>query len=278
MTNGYAAAVAPLPVFDESTLQKLCEILADGMSGSQMTTLLAKVKGPDPGEGTTKWKRLFQVLGEDQRRHSVGTHVVAFIHAAMAPVRYVGKTRDFDDLRSRMNVVLAFANYSLGPDGKLRHAEGVTNLADADERAGRLRAELSRRRVHPDVLKACRVELLQDNYFHAVLEATKSVAEKIRQRTQLLGDGHRLVDDAFALSSGPPRLAFNSLRTDSERSEHLGLMNLMKGAFSAFRNPTAHEPKALWVVREEDALDLLSVLSLLHRRLDAAVLVPRAPA
>jgi uncharacterized protein (TIGR02391 family) len=93
----------------------------------------------------------------------------------------------------------------------------------------------------------------------------------------LTTDGHRLVDDAFGQSSGPPRLAFNSLRTDTERSEHLGLMNLMKGAFSAFRNPTAHEPKTRWVVNEEDALDLLSLVSLLHRRLDTAVLVPRGP-
>ena len=269
--------MAKLPVFDDSTLQKLCEILGDGMSGSQITPLLARVKAPDPGEGMTKWKRLLQSLGECQRRHAVGNHVVQFIHAAMDPVRYVGEAHAFDEQRSQLNVVLAFAGYSLGRDGKLRPAEGVTNLTDAEERAGRLRAELSRRRVHSDVLRACRVEMLQNNYFHAVLEATKSVAEKIRDRTQIAADGHRLVDDAFGLSSGLPRLAFNSLRTDSGRSEHLGLMNIMKGAFSAFRNPTAHEPKARWVVTEEDALDLLSIVSLLHRRLDAAVLVPCVP-
>ncbi len=192
----------------------------------------------------------------------------------MDPVRFAGEAHSFENLRSRLNVVLAFAGYRLGDDGKLRSAEGVTNLTDAEQRAGRLRAELLRRRVHSDVLRACRAELLQDNYFHAVLEAMKSVAEKIRVRANLKTDGHRLVDDAFGLSSGTPLLAFNSLRTDTERSEHLGLMNLMKGTFSAFRNPTAHEPKTRWVVSEEDALDLLSILSLLHRRLDAAVLVP----
>jgi hypothetical protein len=35
--------------------------------------------------------------------------------------------------------------------------------------------------------------------------------------------------------AGFPRLAFNSLATDSERSEHTGLMNLIKGLFGAFR-------------------------------------------
>ncbi len=269
--------MARLPVFDDSTLQKLCEILSDGMSGSQMTPLLARVNAPDPGQGLTKWKRLHQALGECQRRHSVGNHVAQFIQFSMDPVRFAGEAHWFEDLRSRLNVVLAFAGYQLGDDGKLRAAESVTNLTDAEQRAGRLRAELLRRRVHADVLRACRAELLQDNYFHAVLEAMKSVAEKIRVRATLKTDGHRLVDDAFGLASGTPLLAFNSLRTDTERSEHLGLMNLMKGTFSAFRNPTAHEPKTRWIVSEEDALDLLSVLSLLHRRLDAAVRVPGPP-
>jgi Protein of unknown function (Hypoth_ymh) len=40
--------------------------------------------------------------------------------------------------------------------------------------------ELARHDVHPDVLRFCRAELMQQNYFHAVLEAAKSVADKLR--------------------------------------------------------------------------------------------------
>jgi uncharacterized protein (TIGR02391 family) len=47
----------------------------------------------------------------------------------------------------------------------------------------------------------------------------------------------------------------------------------MRGVFSAFRNPEAHEPKVHWHVSEADALDLLSALSLIHRRLDSAVVI-----
>jgi uncharacterized protein (TIGR02391 family) len=68
--------------------------------------------------------------------------------------------------------------------------------------------------------------------------------------------------------------AFNSLRTDSEKSEQKGLVSLMVGVFGAFRNPAAHAPKVVWYVSEADALDLLTTLSMLHRRLDAAVRVP----
>ena len=117
---------------------------------------------------------------------------------------------------------------------------------------------------------------MQKNYFHAVFEATKSVAEKIRSASGLTGDGAGLVDQAFGLGqSGMPFLAFNSLRTETQRDEQKGLMSLMKGMFGVFRNVTAHAPKISWTVTEQGALDLLTIASLIHRRLDSAVRTPR---
>jgi uncharacterized protein (TIGR02391 family) len=75
-------------------------------------------------------------------------------------------------------------------------------------------------------------ELLVDNYFHAVFGATKSVAEELRQKTGLGSDGSQPVDEALGIgNAGSPRLAFNSLRTESERNEHSSLMNLIKRVF-----------------------------------------------
>ena len=48
-------------------------------------------------------------------------------------------------------------------------------------------------------------------------------------------------------------------------------MNLFIGMFGTFRNVTAHGPKITWNITEQDALDLLTLISLLHRRLDATV-------
>ena len=67
-----------------------------------------------------------------------------------------------------------------------------------------------------------------------------------------------------------PFLAFNSLTTDTEKSEQSGIMNLFVGMFGAFRNVTAHGPKVTWNMTEQDALDLMTLASLLHRRLDLA--------
>jgi len=49
----------------------------------------------------------------------------------------------------------------------------------------------------------------------------------------------------------------------------------MKGVFGAVRNPQAHTPKLLWHISEDDALDLLGTISLLHRRLDTDVVPGR---
>jgi len=271
--------MAAIPEFTESVLQRICDILGDtttGLTGSQIGRYLRQLGIEDPFPNITKRHRLYEALSRRQQRDRCGNLVAAFIQTVMDPVLHTGDTEYFENKRRELNEVLAFAGYQLGEDGKLRVIEPAKTLTEAEERAGRLRAELQRRNVHPDVLAFCRAELLQDNYFHAVFEATKSVAEKIRSRTGLTADGSALVVQAFGLgNAGMPFLAFNTLQTQTERSEHAGLMNLMKGMFGAFRNVTAHAPKIHWNISEQDALDLLSLASLLHRRLDAAHRTPR---
>lgn len=123
------------------------------------------------------------------------------------------------------------------------------------------------------MLRFCRAELLADNYFHAVQEAVKCVADKVRTRTGLTDDGAALVDRA--LGGDPPLLAINPRVTASERSEQSGFANLVRGTFGMFRNTTAHEARIHWTLTKEDAEDLLTIVSLIHRRLDSAVMPSR---
>ena len=99
------------------------------------------------------------------------------------------------------------------------------------------------------------------------------MADKIRTRTGLTDDGDDLVSRAF--SGSIPMLAINALQTKSERSEQSGFANLLRGTFGMFRNTTAHEARIHWRMTKEDAEDLLSLLSLIHRRLDQAHMPPR---
>ncbi|MFD1545920.1 TIGR02391 family protein [Nonomuraea guangzhouensis] len=43
------------------------------------------------------------------------------------------------------------------------------------------------------------------------------------------------------------------------------------GLFSTFRNPSAHAPRVLLATPRSDALYVLTLISMLHRRLDSAV-------
>ena len=113
---------------------------------------------------------------------------------------------------------------------------------------------------------------MQENYFHAVFEATKGLAQRIRDMTGIHKDGAALVDHVFSVDR--PMLAMNTLRTETEKSQHKGFAALLKGCFGAVRNPQAHEPKILWQ-GEDDAADYLSFVSLLHRKLDDCVSIRR---
>jgi len=75
--------------------------------------------------------------------------------------------------------------------------------------------------VPADILRFCRAELVADNYFHAVLEATRSIADKLRAKSGLT-DGAKLVD--AALCGVTPRVRINALMTDSQRSEQSGFI------------------------------------------------------
>jgi len=269
-----------IPEFSQVELESICSILGntrEGLTGTEIGTILGRLGFHDPMPAMTKRNRLFEALAERQSQTRSGNAVGAFIQEALNPVRYVDNPTLFNSRRNSLNTVLAFCRYSLGEDGKLRFRDqAARTLSEAEEAAGRLRSELSRRKVHSDVLKFCRPELLQENYFHAVFEATKSVAEKIREKAGIDGDGSVLVDRAFGIGNqGMPLLAFNSLQTETERSEHNGLIQLTKGMFGVFRNTTAHEPKVKWPILEHDALDLLTIASYLHRRLDTCFRTPR---
>jgi uncharacterized protein (TIGR02391 family) len=87
-------------------------------------------------------------------------------------------------------------------------------------------------------------------------------------------DGPKLVESV--LEGSDPLIRLNARVTQSQRDEQRGVALLMKGMFAAFRNPAAHEPRLVWSMSEQDALDVLGTLSMVHRRLDGAV-IPSPP-
>jgi len=263
-----------VPIFDAQHLTSIAKILADtddGLTGSQIGYLLRDCEIPDVASDQTKWKRLFNAFVEFQNRRQFGNHVVVFVNKAMNPVQYTSSPQVFALRRDQLNTVLAFSGLSVGGDGKVRWVRRATGLDEALQRASRLHAALVSRGVHADVLEFCKAELLQENYFHAVFEAMKSIAAKIRRMSGLTSDGADLVNQAFALGKDcRPILAVNPLKTETDKGEQRGFANLLIGLFGTIRNPAAHNPKVEWPMAEQDALDILTTASLVHRKLDNA--------
>jgi len=266
------------PPFTEGDLRAIAKCVDSAATHSELPSLFRDAGLVEIGDasGFSKWQRIYNALAHAQNSTHTGNLVMKFIQTALAPRRFVHRAAEFDDLRTRVNNFLAFRGWQLFENGKFGRVVEASTIGEARARADRLRAELERRKVHGDVLNFCRAELLQENYFHAVLEATKSVSEKLRAKSGLTEDAGELAMKALSLGqAGIPFLAFNSLKTETEKSEQSGLMNLFIGLFGAFRNVTAHAPKLTWKMTEQDALDLMTLASLLHRRLDGSIRTTR---
>jgi uncharacterized protein (TIGR02391 family) len=261
----------PHPPIEGAILEGIAKVLGDtanGLTGTEITKFLAEVNIPDVDSTNSKFRRIYNAFVIFQNERKISNNILSFINKAMSPARFVGRQEHFEDLRSELNKRLCFIGLELSASGKFLKSTIVQTVSEAEQKANRLKSRLETRNCHPKIFQYCRAELLAQNYFHTVFEAVKSIAEEIRQKTNLMEDGGELVDKAFSLKN--PLLKINDLSNETMESEHKGFANLLKGIFGMFRNTTAHAPKIVWPISEEDALDILSTISLIHRRLDSS--------
>ena len=257
-----------IPLFNEGSIESLSKVLGDCGSGSEISRVLASCNIRDGSNESTKWRRLYAIFLEIQREDRCANQIMNFIQSFLTPARFVGRNDEFESHCIELNTILALSGFEYRADGQFRKRTPATTLSEAERRASTIQAKFQGRRIHSEVLKYCRAELMQENYFHAVLEASKGLAQRIRDMSGLDGDGAALVDKVF--TSKAPILAFNTLRTETEENEHKGFATLLKGCFATVRNPLAHEPKIMWD-GEDDAADYFTLISLLHRKLDDCI-------
>lgn len=259
-------------VLADAELQSIAKALGasdSGLSNSEIDDLLAACGLPNFGPDT-KWRRLYASFSAAQSSARARKPIIDFVKEAMRPPRHIGNKHRFEALRESLNTVFAFAGMRVDNDGRLMAGgrAAAKTISEAESIARQLRETLEQRGLHPEVLKYCRAELVDGNYFHAIFEACKGVSERIRTLSSLALDGSQLID--AALGGSTPLLRVNNYSSNSELSEHRGFVNLLKGIVSMFRNPLAHEPRLHWAVTRQDAEDLMGLLSLIHRRLDQA--------
>jgi uncharacterized protein (TIGR02391 family) len=268
-------ATKKIDMWMPSEVAAVARVLGDtenGLTGTEIAEHLALAKAVDPGP-ITKRHRIEEGLLRGQALTQAGNCVVGFINSVMRPIRWAGRPKGWYRFQAGLNEVLVHKGLCINDEGRVATARRASTLDEAARLAGRLQTELRRRGAHPEATRYCEEELLRRSTFHAMFEATKGLAERLRALSGAHDiDGTELVDHCFGTKGGDPVLRINTFSTKSEISEHTGFANLLRGIFGTFRNPMAHTARiAGWEITESDALDLFSMLSYLHRRLDGAV-------
>ena len=260
-----------IPKLSLGAIESISHLLGEGATGTEITNFL-KDKGIEDNSGeSTKWKRLYSTFVDLQKKDGLANRVLDISKTILDPARFIDKADKFEEYRQKFNQILAFSGLEYGKNGEFKRCEQAQNLDEAERRVQTIQSKFKGRSIHSEVLKYCKAELMRDNLFHAVFEATKGLAERIRDKSEIRDeDGSLLVDKVFSIKQ--PVLAFNSLRTETEKSEHKGFASLLKGCFSAVRNPLAHRPKILWK-GEDDIIDYFSLISFLHRKLDNCIVI-----
>ncbi len=253
--------------FSQPVLEQLAKAVAsENVTGAQITRCLKDLHLSDTSKESTKWKRLCAVFKKYQQKSGSSAKTFAIIEHLMNPVNFLNKKESYYDQLAAINKVLRMQGYEIDKSGIISRAEKITSIDVVSERYDSLLLKLKQRGVHEDVLKYCTKELLEDNFFHAVLEAAKGLSDRVRNMSGVQKDGTELFNTVF--SSKSPILQLNDLSTDSLRNQQNGLKEMLQGITHYVRNVNAHEPRISWIVEERDAISILETISFLHRMLD----------
>lgn len=269
-------------------LKAICDVLAhtdEGLTKSELSLKLGQCGIPllDNGYrnngltytvGLNKRDWLYNCLAAEINASKSYTKIFAFVESALNPASFVSETKrgTYEIMLDGTNKVLMLIGLEVGRDGKIAEVVKASSLDEVDRRVNSLSKKLYDRAIHHEVKKYCVKDYLRKDYYDAVFEAAKGIAQRIREMTGLTTDGSNLVQTAFAKND--PYIYLNLMQNESEISEHNGLRELLESIFHLVRNPAAHTPKINWKSDETKALDVLTLISLAHKYLDECGRVP----
>ena len=162
-----------IPKIPESQIEGLAKVLGECASGTDISRVLDSQGIVDDSGESTKWRRLYRVFLNVQSQDGSANRILAFVRSFLDPARFVRRQTIFEEHRGELNAVLAFSGLSYGPDGKFRRQEPAQTLDEAERRVETIRTKFRERRLHPEVMKYCKTELMQENYFHGRLRGNQ---------------------------------------------------------------------------------------------------------
>lgn len=261
--------------FETDDIEAISKVIAETMTGSEITTMFNSLGfknfDVDRGYTSTKWRRIQESVINHININRTFHPLFATIEYASKPQKWVNSPDKWSDFKRSLNSTLIFHEIELLDDGKISTTIAPKTLDEATKRLNNLTEKLGTLSVHQNVFKFAQKELLQENFFHAILESSKGVMDRLRQISELSEDGNALIDKSFSVKQPLVLIKGNFLTSSSDRSTYLGLANLIRAIVSMYRNPKAHEPKLYNEDSLEDAIDAFILMSVAHRQLDKLV-------
>lgn len=260
--------------FKASTLEMLSTSISDidpGITGSVIHRMLLQSQIEDISyneQFLAKRKKLFNAFADYQNKNQCANNIILFIQNILSPQRYVNNPQMFNQVKTEINKQLAFEGLCINDSNQIVAIDKASKISDVQIMVDDLKAKLIEQGAHQLVFSYCNAELLANNYFHAVLESSKGLVKRIQDLADVTYDGQNLMEKVF--KDDEPILIINNFISKSEKDEHRGFRNLLIGIVAMFRNPASHELKVEWNMSEQDALDILAMISYCHRRLDKA--------
>lgn len=217
--------------------------------------------------GDSKSKRIYKCFINEVYKTNNDLKIVSFIERALNPLRFADSKR-YDDVLNDINSVLLFMGYEINKSGKVKIVKKATTIDEVQERINALENEAKKRNVHSEVLKYCKREYLDKDYFHAQFEASKGLFQRIRDLTNQNVDGTKLINGVF--STEEPMLILPNLKLTerTDKDEFLGYKHLFEYVVNAVRNPEGHTPRILANEELGECLDNFVIISRCHRFLD----------
>ncbi|MED1794989.1 TIGR02391 family protein [Brevibacillus nitrificans] len=93
--------------------------------------------------------------------------------------------------------------------------------------------------IQQDLWEVIEKNYENESYSSAILDTIHVLTETIRNKTGLEGDGSSLIGQAFG--GDTPKIQLNKLQTESDKNIQKGIQDILRGLFTAVRNPRSHD-------------------------------------
>lgn len=265
-----------IPRIDQTYLTMICDAfdeLEDLLSDGEVGALLIGSGVEDVFPNSSKHSRLLNAFKNQQNRDNGASTIAVFLRRTGEHLQRRKGDQAVKKYREKINAILSYAGFELNESLSFVAYDAnkpIYASADAEERAQNLNRGVKSRHLHPDILLSTRPEfMVGSGYFHCVLEANNLLMEKLKAKTGLRIEGPSVAEHALAFSPDrKPQLILNDFSSDKDYAEQFSLMCMLKALFLMFQDEQTKAFRPAWEMNFEDALDLLSLISFFHRKIE----------